>query len=150
MSEHLKTREIQPATISQPLAARAVALCEGCPMAKFCVTERPGECPPDIRQFDGSVEQPMTMSQPPKSYRKQLRDDSQLVVMATPRKVEQPPGLQVPVPKPTHKTSSQQKLHRQSRATQGKPAGESVSERVADVLMDMFSVKSLQKARAKK
>ena len=73
MSERTKTLE-RPTTMAAPaMAARAVALCEGCPMARFCVTKNSGECPPEVvaPETDQSV-----------SYRDALQDDGRPVVMA--------------------------------------------------------------------
>ncbi len=91
MSERGITHEIgAPTTKALPsMAARAVALCEGCPMAKFCTTKQPGNCPPEIQQFDGIVEQAQDMPERPKSYLKDLLDDRKPVVMATPKRAAQ-------------------------------------------------------------
>ena len=37
--------------VRSEIASRAVALCEGCPMAKFCASKNTGKCPPpEIKQ----------------------------------------------------------------------------------------------------
>lgn len=74
MSERMKTLE-RPTTVSAPaMAARAVALCEGCPMARFCVTKSTGECPPEV-VVPEVVEKV--------SYRDALQDEGQSMVMAS-------------------------------------------------------------------
>lgn len=97
------SREVvrKPVAVAPNIAARAVALCEGCPMAKFCMTKNTGDCPPPQvkqqmieRAIDGGGE-----PAPIRSYRKELLDDSVPVVMANLQKKPQPKR---PEPRPTH------------------------------------------------
>ena len=152
MSERGITHEIgAPTTKALPsMAARAVALCEGCPMAKFCTTKQPGNCPPEIQQFDGIVEQAQDMPERPKSYLKDLLDDRKPVVMATPKRVAETKNPQRPITRPPKSNASQQQARRKPIVAQQAAVGESIPQKVADVIMDMFGVNSIKRARAKK
>ena len=152
MSERIITREIDTSTPQAlpSMAARAVALCEGCPMAKFCTTKQPGNCPPEVLQFDGFVEQARDMPERPKSYLKDLLDDSKPVVMATPKRAQPIAKLQRVVTIPPKSAVNQQLVRRKPIVAQQAAVEESMSQKVADVIMDMFGVNSIKKARAKK
>ena len=152
MSERGITHEIgAPTTKALPsMAARAVALCEGCPMAKFCTTKQPGNCPPEIQQFDGIVEQAQDMPERPKSYLKDLLDDRKPVVMATPKRVAQTKNPQRPITRPPGSAANQQMVSRKPIVAQQAVVEESIPQKVADVIMDMFGVNSIKRARVKK
>lgn len=90
----------RPVVVAPDIAARAVALCEGCPMAKFCMTKNTGDCLPQVKQQ--MIERPIDgggVPAPIRSYRKDLLDDSVPVVMANLQKKPQPKR---PEPRPTH------------------------------------------------
>lgn len=73
-TELLKTKELRTApNANAPMAARAVALCEGCPMARFCTAKGSGDCPPN-----GSGNEKVFGSQAESraSYMSDLYDDS--------------------------------------------------------------------------
>ena len=152
MSERVMAHEMGvPAAKALPsMAARAVALCEGCPMAKFCTTKQPGSCHPEIQQHDGILEQVADVPERPRSYLKELLDDNKPVVMATPKRVTQASKPQPAISRPPEQAKNQQLVRRKLVAARRAEVDESMPEKVADVIMDMFGVNSIKKARAKK
>lgn len=104
--------------VRSEIASRAVALCEGCPMAKLCASKNTGKCPPpEIKQQmlesidigDGGA------NTAPVSYRKQLLDDSIPSVMAqlTPKPVVKKPEIRpshLPLPKAAPRPAPMAKL----------------------------------------
>lgn len=100
MSELISTKEkiVRSRDVVVPMAARAIALCEGCPMAKFCKVEGTGDCPPP------EVLESAAADYTPVSYKNQLMDDSVNTVMANlkPKPIIKPPQKPV-APKPVKK-----------------------------------------------
>lgn len=104
MSEALVHSQEKPRVVlrAQPeIASRAVALCEGCPMAKFCATKSTGDCPPPVvkREMLEMVRDSGPEALPQASYRTQLLDDSIPSVTATLRRVA---PVKKQMPRPTH------------------------------------------------
>ena len=90
------------------------------------------------------------MPERPKSYLKDLLDDSKPVVMATPKRAQPIAKLQRVVTIPPKSAVNQQLVRRKPIVAQQAAVEESMSQKVADVIMDMFGVNSIKKARAKK
>lgn len=71
--EKLRPRTMTP--LAAPLAARAMVLCEQCPMARLC----------QIRDSDACAEVGGAAEYTRQSYRSELMDNSKPIVMARPR-----------------------------------------------------------------
>lgn len=165
-----KERLMKPLETSAraPMAARAVALCEGCPMAKFCVIKTVAPCETRVQQeahiesgggdFGGAnLDKPVRTS-----YRDDLMDPLKPVVMAelqkkkemmTPKlaKMASPTSLIVPQPKAV--PSSPKKITLPTRPVKKLPTrenGDRTSDVLADILVSMFGVGSLATAHTKK
>ena len=136
--------------VAGPLAARAVALCEGCPMANLCATKQPEECSFPKEQYGDSAPD---IPQPPVSYRKDLFDEQKQIVMAKPRLVRPRP---TPAPRPfarSHgsKPPTPQYRRQPPRVVHHEASdGESSPNKIADILYNFVSVETPKKARAKK
>ena len=118
MIEQLKLKpEITRRPVIAPeLAVRAVAICEGCPLATLCKQRDSGVCPssaelPELQMIDmGGAE--------PTSYRTQLLDDSVGTVMANlvPVRPKVQPVVTTPLPRRTP-PRAKQSLPMQTRQT---------------------------------
>lgn len=149
MNEKLLTRENQKSNITaQPLATRAVALCEGCPMAALCAAKNTGECPPGLNDTYNASESEERSA--PGSYMKELLDDSVPIVRATLRPVVSYVPLPKPAPQPHPKQPMPTPRTRLSPKPPSTPKGETMAETLADIVVEMLSVRSLKTARAKK
>lgn len=147
MSERIATKEKQSAVMGQPIAMRAVALCEGCPMAALCAGEATQTCPSGYASAYTQVERGRDTL--PKSYLKELLDDSLPIVRATPRPIQSPQLPRRPPTKP-QKAAQEITISRQPRKNKQLPKGETMADILADMMVDMLGVKSLKAARAKK
>lgn len=154
-------------TAAGPMAARAMALCEGCPMAKFCVVKDVAPCETPVVKnlhieagggYDGS-----TLDKPIRtSYRADLFDDSKLTIMADLQKQKEKQKIQTkPVERSsTHISQLSNKVQQpdQPRAATKpitkKPTAERVGERAPDLIarifMSMIGVNGLATVKAKK
>lgn len=166
-----KERLIRPRDFSakEPMAARAVALCEGCPMAKFCVVKTVAPCETiSVREmhieaggggYDGSM--------PDKPVRTSYRDDllnpdpSKNLVMAElqrlrkPKEVIQPPPTpRSPVPVVSLKRKPQTPLR--PPVVQAKPvprierSGEGSAGILAGIIASMVGVKDASSSSTQK
>jgi len=100
MNERLTEQRKLPPQL--PMAARAVALCEGCPMAKFCVTKEASPCEtPQVRQvhiesggggYGEMIDKPIR-----ESYLEDLFDPTKLTVMAELQKRKEKQRIQAKV-----------------------------------------------------
>lgn len=155
--------------VAAPMAARAVALCEGCPMAKFCAIKAVAPCETPVEQavqiesagggYDGAMlDKPVQTS-----YRKELMDDTQPFVMANlQKKKESPPKpKQAPMrPAPKPHAVSPRAQRPTPKVTPPKPAAmprpkperrESGSgDVIADILLSMIATRSDTTRRSKK
>ncbi|MEO5949717.1 MAG: hypothetical protein ABIP74_04905 [Candidatus Saccharimonas sp.] len=147
-----------------PMASRAVAICEGCPMAKFCATKTVAPCEStEVRAqqiedsggeyITGNHDKPIELS-----YRKQLMDDKIPLVLANLHKKKEQPLLPT---RPSSIPPISKRVVPQSRArpmiatptskpkapeaTQGKSA-----DLLADILVSMMGISSLSTVRDKK
>ena len=159
-------RERRDVATAQPMAARAVALCEGCPLAKFCATKAVAPCEtPQARTQQveisggdfggGSLDKPVVTS-----YRAQLMDDKIPFVMADLQKKKEqrplPPTLtlrpkfmpQTKIEKPHMKSQPVVKLPVKPRTAEHREAGS--ADILADILMSMIGISSLSTLRDKK
>lgn len=149
MSEKLLTREDQKSNIAaQPLAMRAVALCEGCPMAALCAAKNTGECPPGLDETYSNAES--EGCSPPTSYMRELLDDSVPIVRATPRPVAPHAPLLKTTPPPRPKQPMPLPRTKLPPKPPSAPKGETMAETLADIVVEMLSVRSLKTARVKK
>lgn len=147
MSEHLTTVLERPdgrPGASGPMAARAVALCEGCPMQMFCQTRGSGDCPPERSGYDGGA-----ADNPPKlSYLDELADDSIGTVIA-----QLAPKQKPPVKKPTKAVIKKPDTKKPPKKDKIKPtpqSHESFLGLAADVVLAMFGISSINAALTKK
>lgn len=157
-------RPATPSAIS-PMAARAVGLCEGCPLAKFCAIKPVAPCETEASRedrietsggsYDGNLvpelDKPVTLS-----YRKQLMDDTIPTVVADLRKRK---DIRPPVPRWISSVpaaaSTQSPPSRNRRVTPKQPPHverppESGAGIVADILVSMIGVSAIATARGKK
>jgi len=119
---------------AEPMAARAVALCEGCPMAKFCVVKTVAPCETTavkqmhIEAGGGGYDGPMLDKPVRISYRDDLLnpDPSKNLVMAELQKLQKPKEIVRPQPQPVSRSqmsaASQQKKLVRPVASVIKPA----------------------------
>ena len=142
--------------VPQKMAASALNLCMGCPLAAICPTKTPGECPPALAEkaveysaYGGDYAPPIKTS-----YLKELLDDSKPTVMA---KLARKPAPAPP--RPTRKLRPAVAPMPQSVPT--KPAKppkqrlihppayphEQLGEAIADIFYGLFSVQSMQAAK---
>lgn len=153
-----------------PMAARAVALCEGCPMAKFCVIKEVAPCETPLQRGEqiesgggesggSALDKPL----PPRtSYREALMDDSVPFVMANLQKKKET-ALPRPQPAPPRPVVTRPPKHTAAPSptparpvaspTKKVPMAErrsGTSDIVADILVSLFGVQSLTSARVKK
>lgn len=151
MKERLAERK-KP-TPAKPMAARAVSLCEGCPMVKFCVVKDTGVCPsPEVAMGGGDC-----AVAPKVSYRKELMDDSIDTVMAKLQPASAPkpkalPPRAIARPKPAPQPAAIPRSATKPKAIERAPrrqAGESMPDVLADILLSTFATKSLSTARSK-
>lgn len=157
-------------TAAAPMAARAVALCEGCPTAKFCAVKTIAPCEtPEVKTVrieagggyeDSSLDKPIQTS-----YRKELFDPSQEFVMANLQKKKEihlPASKPIP-PRPAAVPAVVKPIARPSSVTPKRPAPSPVRKRppvqerrpeatdiLADILASMIGVSGIATARAKK
>lgn len=125
------------------MAARAVALCEGCPMQMFCQTRGSGDCPPEKSGYVGSA----TENLPQLSYKEQLDDDSINTVMA-----QVIPKVKPLVKKPKI-IDKKQPAKSKSPVKKLKPtrdSHESFLDLAADIVLAMFGISSINVAHTKK
>lgn len=152
--EAVKERRRLRPDVPQKIAAGAVALCVGCPLAAICPTKAPGECPFDLAEQlidDGDYAPPIKTS-----YLQDLLDDSKPTVMANlvrkplppsrPVKAKPPtkPPVQTPVAKPVPIRKKQPKQPPKLRLSY---PHEQVGEAIADIFYALFSVDSLASSR---
>lgn len=146
--------------VQSEIASRAVALCEGCPMAKLCASKNTGKCPPpEVKQQmlesidigDGGA------NTAPVSYRKQLLDDSIPSVMAqlTPKPVVKKPEIRpshLPLPKAAPRPAPIAKTpdRRPSRPLRQKHDMSAIGQAVADIAHLMFGGAEPGAGRVKK
>lgn len=155
-------RERKDSTTAQPMAARVVAICEGCPLAKFCATKAVAPCETtEVRtqyiestsgDYGGTVrDEPVQLS-----YRTQLLDDTIPIVMANLQKKKdlrpQPSRAKVtpPAATATSRMKSQAPKKMPKRATSREVAQVGSADILADILVSMIGVSSMTTARDKK
>jgi hypothetical protein len=110
-----KERLLKPRDLNamEPMAARAVALCEGCPVAKFCVIKAVAPCETPVQQEaqiesgGGGYEGPVLDKPVRTSYRNELFDMSKKLVMAEVQKLQKPKEIARPKPQPISHPSNQ-------------------------------------------
>ncbi len=150
--ETLQSREmVQRTTARQPMAARAVALCEGCPMARFCQAKSTGECPPDIATDAGGYEQPRS-----ESYsRDKLFDDrinslfaAPVIKPALPQQSPKPPRAAAPPPQ--SQPPQQQMRRERPRGVDVPRKGETIPDKLAAIITGIFSIQAIKTARGRK
>jgi hypothetical protein len=154
---------------TEPMAARAVALCEGCPMAKFCAIKTVAPCETPVQRetqiesggdySGGSLDKPVAVQM---SYRRELMDDRVPFVMANLQKKKE----QI-APRPTPVSQQSTAVRSATRMTlqptpvrQAAPTPKKLptkperrnetSDIVADILVSLFGVQSITSAHAKK
>lgn len=153
--------------VAVPMAARAVALCEGCPMAKFCAVrvvapcETPQERNEQIDAGGGGYEAVAQQPEMPvrRSYRNELMDDSLPLVMAKLQKKKEPlPVFRPPAVKKaeavTHAVAKPRPAVPPRKPTPPRPrretAGEGTGDILADIMLSMLSVRAVATSRARK
>lgn len=165
MSERLIEQKKPASQIA--MAARAVSLCEGCPMAKFCVVKEVAPCEtPQVKQMhieSGEDSYGAMLDKPVReSYLEDLFDPIKLTVMAELQKKKEQQQLQSKLLAPTAKPA----LQPVKKAEQSKPprpvpvrfAAKSTGERqtesepdlIAGIFMSMIGVKGIATVRAQK
>ena len=150
-----------------PMAARAVALCEGCPMAKFCVVKDVAPCETTaVKEMhidaSGGYDSP-TIDKPIRtSYRGDLFDPAKLTVMAELQKKKEQQQVQTkPVARTANPTLQPMKKAEQPKPPRAAPARvtakptrerqtESEADLIAGIFMSMIGVKGIATARAQK
>ena len=148
MSEFINNQEksSKRPLVAPPMAMRAIALCEGCPMAKFCSVKGSGDCPPpEVLEVasGGDFDAAETTS-----YKNQLLDNSQNVVMANlkrkpapvPEKVAKPPTPK-PVKKPAPKPAPKQRPHNRT--------GEKLIDCIAENILSALGMTAVGAATSK-
>ena len=166
MSERLIEQRKSPSQL--PMAARAIGICEGCPVAQFCVVKAVAPCEtPAVKEmhidaagggYDGStLDKPVQMS-----YRKELKDDGIDIVMANMQKAKElqsirampteravksvtQPRKNIDKPKVSSSTSTPIAVKPKS-----KERSESEADLIAGIFMSMIGVKGIATARAQK
>jgi|GEM_PF-840129 len=160
-------RERTNLSVAPPMAARAVAICEGCPLAKFCATKAVSPCEsPQVRTLQiehlggdyggSSLDKPVEFS-----YRKQLMDDTVPFVMADLRKKKEAQVAQtrrvvsrqnIPSQTGTPKPTIASKRTGKPPLKVGKPEVKRTesADILADILVSMLGVSSMSTSLAKK
>lgn len=152
--ELLKQRHLRP-EVPQKMAAGAVNLCMGCPLANICPTKTPGECPPQLTEqiddYGGGDYAPPVKT----SYLKELLDDRQPTVMAN--LVKKPVSTPKLAPKPSPAPPRPTPLITPKPAKKPQPpkrppqyAHEQLGEAIADIFYGLFAVRSLGASACKK
>lgn len=164
--EKLSSRRETTATV--PMASRAVALCEGCPIAKFCVIKQVAPCETSVQRetqiesgggdySGGLLDKPVTVQA---SYRRELMDDKIPFVMANLQKKKDIAPSQPSLQKSMAVTPPRPLPPRPTPHNIVKPAARQTSTRreqrndapdiVADILVSLFGVQSMTSTRTKK
>lgn len=152
MKERLAVRKKLPVAV--PMAARAVAICEGCPMAKFCAVKDANLCPSPEAAVGGEYAT-ASLDLPKLSYRKELMDDdvpfvaAKLQPASLPKPMpKQAPRLQAapslsmpPVAKP--KQVPMPRVVKKPIEVPRRPDGETVGDILADIMISTFSARSI-------
>lgn len=129
MNERLPVRETS--AVVRPIAARAVAICEGCPMANFCKKQDAGDCPDSV-EYTGTD----TVSTPVKaSYRRELMDDTVPFVGAQLR--QRPPEASKQKPPASRPKPTPPPARRPARSR------ESLPEAVAEALLVALGMRAV-------
>lgn len=151
----------------EPMAARAVALCEGCPMAKFCVVKSVAPCETTtVREMHieagGGGYDGLMLDKPVRtSYRDDLLDPSKNLVMAELQKLQKPKEMVQlpPTPRPPVSVVSMKKKPQESTRpplAQPKPMsrierrGEGGAGILAGIIASMVGVNDTSSSSMKK
>lgn len=159
MSERIVRRRPR---IAEPLSARAVALCEGCPMAALCASMAVAPCEtvtPRVEHIEQDGDYVAYGRDKPvvRSYRNELMNDAMPIVMADIRKkgeqnaqptrhvrtAAQPPPRMPPPP------TLPRVVRPQVTAVSERHRGESAGI-VADILASMLGVHAIATSQTKK
>ena len=162
MKERLISRNLRAVT---PLATRAVALCEGCPMAKFCAIKTISPCETASAQqtrieSGGEYEGIIAPSLPKRSYKEELMNDAIPIVMADLQKKKElpvPPTPKLPLsvksPLPpralTPQHTSPPRVPRTANTFQQPEVGEP-GTLLADIIASLIGVRGIATSRGKK
>lgn len=157
--ELVKQRRLRP-EVPQKMAAGALNLCMGCPLANICPTKTPGECPPQLAEqvveYSGDGDYAPIKT----SYMSELLDDSKPTVMANLIKKPVPPPKRTPkaalpihppvLPAP-HSTPPKSPKQPPKPRPNRSPAypHEQLGEAIADIFYAMLSVRSLKSTTSK-
>ncbi len=167
-----KLRERSRPAAAAPMAARAVGLCEGCPVAKFCVIKAVAPCETSGQQeahieSSGGEYSGANLDKPVRlSYRDDLMSSKPVVMAELQKRKEtisqiqpsapvQPQAVsQRPPSRPASAKVPPRKVPAAPTARSKTPVspknGERTSDVVADILVSLFGVGSLATAQAKK
>lgn len=157
--ELLKERRLRP-EVPQKMAAGAVNLCMGCPLANICPTKTPGECPPQLAkqvvEYGGDGDYAPVKT----SYMSELLDDSKPTVMANLIRKPVPPPKRTPkavLPSrppvlPVLRSASLKSPKQPPKPRPKRPPAyphEQLGEAIADIFYAMLSVRSLKSITSK-
>ena len=117
-------------------------------MAALCAAKNTGECPPGLNDTYNASESEERST--PRSYMKELLDDSVPIVRAAPRAVVSHVSLPKPAPQPRPKQPMPTPRAKHPPKPPSTPKAETMAETLADIVVEMLSVRSLKTARAKK
>lgn len=167
--ETLRER-VRPA-VAAPMAARAVGLCEGCPVAKFCVVKAIAPCDTTVQQTahiesggewsGANIDKPVRVS-----YRDELLSSKPIVMAELQKKKESTPVASAHISVPSRQVAqrSTPKVARSGPASSKTitPAAprhvravtpektQGTSDLLADIFVSMLGVGGLATAKTKK